>query len=243
MSYWSKIRPEINALCNAQFDTPEYRRFFAVPSTQARLELRKTQFRYYARNRRDIWALAQSKVPLDVKRAIWEHEKGELMFDERLGRGHITEQDFAEIGETKLLPGVRSAFYAFLYLGWERPWLEALMAPHIQERKNNGMIVRGGGIVQRMARKELVDLGGNEESLDTDTRVHMVADVEHTDMFEAIFEKHITDEASARRVVQAAEDSLAIFRLFIEAITTAQLELEGPSLPADWRTRGPVYAG
>jgi hypothetical protein len=240
MSYWSKIRPEIDAICNRQFDTPEYRRFFAVPLTQARLELRKTQYRYYARHRRDVWALVQSKVPLDVKRAIWEHEKGELVFDERLGRGHVTERDFAEIGERRLLPGVRATFYAFLYLGWERPWLEALMAPHIQERKNNGMIVRGGGIVQRMARKELAELGGNEASLDPDTRVHMVADVEHSDMFEDAFERHITDETSALGVVRAAEDSLAIYRLFLEAITTAQLELEGPPLPADWRTR-PAY--
>ena len=237
MSDWQKVRPEINELCNLQFETPEYKRFFAVPLTPARLELRKTQFRYYVRNRRDIWALVQYKAPLNVKRLIWEHEKDELIFDERLGRGHVTEEDFAQIGEARLLPEVRATFYAFHYLTWERPWLEALMASHIQERKNNGDIVRGGGIVQRMARKEMDELRVSSASLDPDTKVHMVADVEHTEMFESILDQYITSEASARAVVSAAQDSLAIYRLFLSAITTAQLELEGPTFPSDWRDR------
>lgn len=237
MSFWSTVRPEINELCNQQFETPEYRRFFAVPLTPARLELRKLQYRYYNKNRRDVWAAVQSKAPLDVKRTIWEHEKEELIFDERLGKGHVTEQDFAEVGESKLLAGVKATFYAFLYLAWQSHWLEALMASHIQERKNNGKIVRGGGIVERMAKKEVAEISGSEASLDALTKVHMVADVEHTQMFESILDRHIVDEPSARGVVRAAEDALAIYRLFLEAITTAQLELEGSPLPQDWRSR------
>ena len=233
MSYWPIVRPEINQICNRWFETPGCRRFFGVPSTPTRLALRKTQFRFYVRNRRDIWALVQSRVPLDVKRAIWEHEKDELMFDQRLGKGHVTEEDFVGISESSLLRGVSATFRAFRDLATTRPWLEALMASHIQERKNNSEIVAGGGIVQRMAKKELRELGGTEDSLDADTRVHMVADVEHTDLFEAAFERYVTTEEIARGLVEAAEDSLATYELMLESIASAQLELEGPGLSSD----------
>jgi hypothetical protein len=237
MSYWPTVRPQIDEICNRWFDAPGCRRFFAVPSTPERLALRKTQFRFYVRDRRNLWALVQSKVPLDVKRAIWEHEKDELMFDERLGKGHVTEDDFVGISESSLLRGVKGTFHAFRDLAMTRPWLEALMASHIQERKNNGQIVAGGGVVQRMARKELRELGGTEETLDADTRVHMVADVEHTDLFEAIFDRYVTTEEIARGVIDAAQDSLAIYELMLESIATAQLELEGPGLAEDWQLK------
>lgn len=237
MSCWPTVRPKINKLCNDWFERSGCRRFFGVPSTPERLALRKTQFRFYVRNRRDIWALVQSRVPLDVKRAIWEHEKDELMYDERLGKGHVTEGDFAGIAESSLLRGVSATFRAFRDLANTRPWLEALMASHIQERKNNGQIVAGGGVVQRMARKQLHELGGTEESLDADTRVHMVADVEHTDLFEAIFDRYVTTEEIAHGIVDAAQDSLAIYELMLESIATAQLELPGPGLVEDWRTQ------
>ena len=42
---------------------------------------------HYIKSRRDCWAAAQVKAPLDVKRAIWEHEKDELIFDKRDGIG------------------------------------------------------------------------------------------------------------------------------------------------------------
>lgn len=237
MSDWPMVRRKIDEMCNRWFETPGCRRFFAVPSTPERVALRKIQFRFYVRNRRDIWAIVQSKVPLDVKRAIWEHEKDELMFDERLGKGHVTEQDFAGISEGSLLRGVKATFHAFRDLAMTRPWLEALMASHIQERKNNGQIVTGGGIVQRMAQKELRELGGTEDSLDADTRVHMVADVEHTDLFEAIFDRYVTTEEISQGVLDAAEDSLAIYELMLESIATAQLELEGPPLVGDWQAQ------
>lgn len=234
MSNWSVIRPEIDAMCNRWFDNPGCRRFFAVPSTEERLSLRKTQFRFYVRDRRNLWALVQSRAPLDVKRAIWEHEKDELIFDEKLGKGHVTEADFEGISEASMLRGVKATFHAFRDLALTRTWLEALMASHIQERKNNGQIVAGGGVVQRMAAKELREMGGTEESLDADTRVHMVADVEHTDMFDEIFDRYVTTAEISQGVIDAAQDSLATFELMLESIATAQLELDGPGLPQSW---------
>ena len=70
---------------------------------------------YYGANRRDCWAFVSGKAPLDVKRAIWEHEKDELIHDARMGRAHVTEQDLRERDESLLVPGAKAAFYAWLY--------------------------------------------------------------------------------------------------------------------------------
>ena len=46
----------------------------------------------------------------------------------------------------------------------------------------------------------------------------MSADVEHSDMFEPLFEKYIRSDEAANDVVQAALDSLMIYRTFRGAI-------------------------
>ena len=84
MSYWSKVRAEIDDIANRHFETPEYRRLFSVRLTPARERIMDLHYPHYIKSRRDCWAAAQVKAPLDVKRAIWEHEKVELIFDESL---------------------------------------------------------------------------------------------------------------------------------------------------------------
>ncbi len=73
MSLWPKVRRQLNEMVNDQFDTPEFRLLFSVPLTPARLEVHNVHMMHYSSNRRDCWAAVQSKAPLDVKRAIWEH--------------------------------------------------------------------------------------------------------------------------------------------------------------------------
>jgi hypothetical protein len=90
MSYWPKIRPTIDEMVNQQFDTPEFKKLFAVPLTRKRIEVYQNHMTFYANNRRDCWAFVAGKAPLDVKRAIWAHEKDELIHDERMGRAHVT---------------------------------------------------------------------------------------------------------------------------------------------------------
>ncbi len=226
MSYWAKVRAEIDALVNRQFETPEYRRFFGVRLTPVRQELLDLHYPHYIKSRRDCWAAAQVKAPLDVKRAIWEHEKDELIFDERLGSAHLTDEDMAKATEeSNLLPGARSAFYAWLYMATTRSWIESLMVNHITERKNNSEIVKGGGYTERMAMKKIADLGGTVETLDPNTRVHMVADVDHTNMFEPIFERYLKDEEMAAAVIRAAQDSMAIDRAYRGALASAIMEI------------------
>ena len=144
------------------------------------------------------------KAPLDVKRAIWEHEKDELIYDKRMGSAHLTDQRMAEAtAEANLFPGVRAALMAWMYLSTTRPWIEALTVNHITERKNNPAIVKGGGFTARFAHKRVADQGGTIEKLDINTKVHMVADEDHSDMFEPIDHRHITDER-----ISAGSDSV-----------------------------------
>jgi hypothetical protein len=53
----------------------------------------------------------------------------------------------------------------------------------------------------------------------------MVADVDHSNMFEPIFERYIGDESTARAVIAAARDSLAIDRAYRGALATAMMEI------------------
>ncbi|MGE5819719.1 MAG: hypothetical protein ACM37Z_16975 [Deltaproteobacteria bacterium] len=226
MSLWPKTREELDAIVNRHFDTAEYKQFFSVKLTPAREAVLNLHYPHYIKSRRDCWAAASVKAPLDVKRAIWEHEKDELIYDQRMGSAHLTdEQMAAATAESNLLPGARAAIFAWMYLAATRPWIESLMVNHITERKNNPVIVKGGGFTQRFAHKKVADLGGTIETLDINTRVHMVADEDHSDMFEPVFDKYVVDERNAQAVIRAAQDSLAVDRAYRSALATAMIAI------------------
>jgi pyrroloquinoline quinone (PQQ) biosynthesis protein C len=226
MSQWSAIRPEIDEMVNRQFDTREFMRLFAVPLTAQRVEVYQNHMIYYANNRRDCWAMVMGKAPLDVKRAIWEHEKDELIHDERMGRAHVIEADLESSDESQLAPGAKAAFYAWLYCAREKPWLEGLVYSHILERRNNNAIVRGGGLVERWKRKQRLELGAAKAERDFQTEVHAVADEDHSNIFEPIFQRYVVDAASAKAVLNATRDGLLIDRALRGALADAMLEVE-----------------
>ena len=226
MSLWTKARAEIDQIVNRHFDTAEYRRFFSVRLTPARQKVLDLHYPHYIKSRRDCWAAVSVRAPLDVKRAVWEHEKDELIYDERLGSAHLTDEQMAAATATSnLLPGAKAAIFAWLYLATTRSWIESLMVNHITERKNNPDIVKGGGFTQRFALKKVADLGGTVETLDANTKVHMVADIGHSDMFEPVFERYVADEQTARAIIHAAQDSLAVDRSYRSALATAMLDI------------------
>ena len=138
MSLWPKVREELNVIVNRHFETPEYKQLFSVRLTPARQKIWDLHYPHYIKSRRDCWGAAAVNAPLDVKRAIWEHEKDELIFDPRMGSAHLTDEQMAEAAaESNLLPGARAAIMAWMYLSTTRPWIEALTVNHITERKNN----------------------------------------------------------------------------------------------------------
>src|SRR6476646_10271529 len=137
MSLWPKVREELNTIVNRHFETQEYRQLFAVKLTPARQAIWDVHYPHYIKSRRDCWGAAAVKAPLDVKRAIWEHEKDELIYDARMGKAHVTEEDLGSNKESDMIPGARAAFYAWLYCAQENPWLHGLACSHILERRNN----------------------------------------------------------------------------------------------------------
>jgi hypothetical protein len=226
MSRWSEVTADLDRMVNQWYETPEIQRLLTVKLTSAGLQLRHLHMTFFGNNRRDCWAAVQSKAPLDVKRAIWEHEKEELVFDQRMGKAHVTEEDLAGNDESQLLPGARAAFYAWLYCAREKPWLEGLACSHILERRNNDRIVSGGTLTQRLVKRQEVELGIKKKDQDIGTQVHIVADVEHSRIFDAVFDRYVIDDQSAREVLRGADESLAIERAFHGAIATAMAELK-----------------
>ena len=96
MSRWSDVERQLNVMCNQWYDSPEIKRMLAVPLNPARLAFRHEHMSFFSNNRRDCWAAVGCKAPLDVKRAIWEHEKDELIYDPRMGKAHVTEDDLGD---------------------------------------------------------------------------------------------------------------------------------------------------
>jgi hypothetical protein len=226
MNGWSEVAKQLDDMANRWYDTCEIKRLLAVPLTPTRLAFRHLHMAFFSNNRRDCWAAVSSKAPLDVKRAIWEHEKEELIYDPRMGKAHVTEGDLGGANEADMIPGARAAFYAWIYCAKEKPWLEGLACSHILERRNNDRIVKGGTLTQRLVKRQEFELGIKEQEQDIGTQVHLVADVEHSDLLDEIFRRYVIDDATAEQVLRGAEESLAIERCFHGAVAIAMEELD-----------------
>jgi len=226
MALWFEVAKQLDAMVNQWYETPEIRRMLVVPLTPARLALRRVHMTFFGNNRRDCWAAVASKAPLDVKRAIWEHEKDELIYDPRMGKAHVTEDDLGSDKESDLIPGARASFYAWIHCAREKPWLEGLACSHILERRNNDQIVKGGTLTQRLVKRQEQELGIKQKDQDIGTQVHLIADVEHSDLLNEIFNRYVVNDLTAQQVLRGAEESLAIERCFHGAIATAMAELD-----------------
>ncbi|MBM4260880.1 MAG: hypothetical protein FJ143_15880 [Deltaproteobacteria bacterium] len=226
MSRWAEVEKQLNVMCNEWYQTPEIQRMLKVPLTPERLAFRHLHMSFFSNNRRDCWAAVASKAPLDVKRAIWEHEKEELIFDPRLGKAHVTEEDLGTKKESDMIPGARAAFYAWFHCARETPWLEGLACSHILERRNNDQIVTGGTLTQRLVERQEKELGIKKKQQDMNVQVHLIADVDHTDLLQEVFHRHVVDHQTVQQVLRGAEESLAIERCFHGAVASAMAEMD-----------------
>jgi len=216
-------------MVNRQFETPEFVHFFAVPLTLPRARFYLLHNAFYVKNRRDCWGYVQGAAPLEVKSLIWRHESDELINDPRCNSDHFTlclRQGEAiglkreEFERAEPVPTVRAAFYAWIHLAKDRPWLEAFTASSILERRNNGQIVQGGGMSARLGKKWIAELGLGWEQMPA-MDVHRAADVDHSDMMEEVFERYGTTDAAGEAVLRAARESLEIDRAFRGALADA----------------------
>jgi hypothetical protein len=96
-------------------------------------------------------------------------------------------------------------------------WLAAYAASHMLERRNNGKIVKGGGMSYRMGRKFENELGINLKKM-ISLDVHVVADMDHSENISEIFQRYVKTAQDCEQVLQGARDSMAIDRAYRGAL-------------------------
>ena len=216
----------LDQMVNDQFDSVEFKNFFALPLTMERGRFYVIQNALYTSNRRDCWGYVQGGAPLEVKRVIWQHESDELINDPRAGMDHytLTVKQGEVIGlkpedfEKAEIPAmVRACFYAWHHIAIRSHWLTAYTSSHMLERRNNGKIVRGGGMSYRVGKKFENELGINLKKM-ISLDVHVVADMEHSENISEMFERYVKTPEDGERVLEGARDSMAIDRAYRGAL-------------------------
>ena len=226
MDLVKELCANLDRMVNDQFDSVEFKNFLAVPLTLERGRFYVVQNALYTSNRRDCWGYVQGGAPLEVKRVIWQHESDELVNDPRAGMDHytLTVKQGEVIGlkpedfETAELPAmVQACFHAWHHIAMHNHWLAAYSASHMLERRNNGKIVKGGGMSYRVGKKFENELGINLKrmiSLD----VHVVADMDHSENISEMFERYVKTPEDRDLVLKGARDSMAIDRAYRGAL-------------------------
>lgn len=217
---------QLDQMVNDQFDSVEFKTFLNVPLTMERARFYVVQNALYTSNRRDCWGYVQGGAPLEVKRVIWEHESDELINDPRAGMDHfnLTVKQGEVIGlkredfETAQVPAmVQACFHAWHHIAMRGHWLTSYAASHMLERRNNGKIVKGGGMSFRVGKKFENELDINLKrmiSLD----VHVVADMDHSENISEMFERYVKSSDDYERVLEGARESMAIDRAYRGAL-------------------------
>lgn len=226
MSIVSQLTMTLDRMVNDQFESLEFKNFFAVPLTMERGRFYVIQNAHYTANRRDCWGYVQGSAPLDVKRVIWQHESDELVNDPRANMDHYTltikqgevlglkPEDF-EKGELPAM--VRACFYAWHHMAMRSHWLTAYAASHMLERRNNAQIVKGGGMSFRVGKKFESELGISLKKM-ISLDLHAVADTAHSDSISEMFERYVKTPEDRDLVLQGARDCMAIDRAYRGAL-------------------------
>lgn len=234
MSSSQELREELDRMVNEQFETPEFKRLLALPLTKNRARFYILQTAHYTKNRRDCWGYVQGSAPLDVKRLIWQHESDELVNDPRCQTDHysltvkegevlgLTPEDFEK---AEIPPMVRACFYAWLHIAGRSPWLTAFTSSQMLERRNNGAIVKGGGLSLRVGQKFEKELGISLKKM-VSLDLHAVADTDHSEMMEQVYRRYAVAPEARAAVLQGAGECMAIDRAYRGALAYLMEEID-----------------
>jgi pyrroloquinoline quinone (PQQ) biosynthesis protein C len=225
-----EFKEKFDRLVAETMETPEMLRFFSVPLNWARAQILAKQMALFVKNRRTCWGYAAAGSPhLDVKCVIAEHEHEELVYDPRCGSGHfelyIKQGEKLglkpeEIIDAQPLPATRTAFYAWIYMAKDWPWLLSYATCVAVEKMNDNRVIPGGGMSLRQGKRMIEDLGLSWKDLKSED-VHRTADEDHSDMTWGVFECHARDPRSQEEVLQAAIAALDVYRSFFNAVAEA----------------------
>jgi pyrroloquinoline quinone (PQQ) biosynthesis protein C len=178
----------------------------------------------------------QCTAPFDVKAMIWEHEEDELVGDRARGvADHVTlgiqegeavgltPDDFARSAPAD---GVQVACYAWLHLARDKPWLEAFAASCILEVANSDAIVKSGGNARRIGQKMRDELGIGFEKQASNAE-HMEVEIEHATLLSKAAAIYGTTAEAQAQILRGAQASLAIDRVYKEALAQEMEVLSG----------------
>jgi hypothetical protein len=85
------------------------------------------------------------------------------------------------------------------------------------ERRNNGKIVRGGGMSYRVGKKIENELGINLKKM-ISLDVHVAADMDHSENISEMFERYVRSTEDCDLALQGARDCMAIDRAYRGAL-------------------------
>jgi hypothetical protein len=226
MSIVKELTDTLDQMVNDQFESIEFKNFLSVPLTLERARFYVIQNALYTSNRRDCWGYVQGAAPLPVKQVIWHHESDELVNDPRANMDHysLTVKQGEVIGlkpkdfETAEVPAmVRACFHAWHHVAIRSHWLTAYTASHMLERRNNGKIVKGGGMSFRVGKKFENEMGINLKKM-ISLDVHVVADMDHSQNISEIFEHYVKTSEDRDLALKGADESMAIDRAYRGAL-------------------------
>ena len=226
MSIVNDLTKTLDQIVNEQFESAEFKRLFSVPLTLERGRFYVIQSALYTTNRRDCWGYVQGAAPLAVKRMIWKHESDELVNDPRANTDHytLTVRQGEHLGlkpadfeAAELPPMVRACFHAWCHIAIRSHWLTAYTSSHMLERRNNGEIVKGGGMSYRMGMKFEKELGISLKKM-ASLELHAVADTAHSDDMAGMFDPYVKTAEDRDLVLNGAHESMAIDRAYRGAL-------------------------
>jgi hypothetical protein len=213
---------ELVRMVNDQFDSPPFRRLLATKFSKKRAQEYSIQMAYYVKNRRDCWGYVQGAAPLDIKKAIWEHERDELIGNQAEGKqdhialavteGEVLGLKAEAFQERAALEGGIACFYSWIHLA-QRPWLEAIAASAILEMRNSSELIKGGSLSRRIGEKFERELGIPMKK-QVNNAEHVVMDVEHAHLLMGVAREYATTDAAQNAVVRGARESLLMDRVY-----------------------------
>lgn len=217
-----KMWDELVRLCNAQFESPPFKRLLNIRFTQQRAQHYSIQMAFYVQNRRDCWGYVQGSAPLDIKRMIWRHEEDELIGRKAEGKidhialavreGEVLGLSAAAFESAARLEGGEVCFSAWIRLA-QRPWLEAIAASAILEMRNSGELIEKGSLSRRIGVIFERDLGIPMKR-QVNNAEHVVMDVEHAHLLMQVARKYAFTDSARAAIVRGARESLLIDRVY-----------------------------
>jgi hypothetical protein len=228
MSMIRELTATLDKMVNDQFESREFRHLISMPLTLERARFYIVQSALYTNKRRDCWGYVQGAAPLAVKRMIWRHESDELVNDPRANTDHYTltvrqgehlglsPEDFAN---AEIPPVVQACFYAWAHIAIHNHWLTAYASSHMLERRNNGEIVKGGGMSYRMGMKFEQELGISLKKM-ASLDLHIIADTGHSDEMSEMFEAYIKTPQDREHFLNGARESMIIDRAYRGSLAT-----------------------